>query len=211
VVHFPLWTIVVFFEKNMRVIVKSLLLIGFLVSCGTTEQSRYRDTEALERPPVVAHSSPAKEQRVVDTSSIPKKKDSTGLGSDVYQSTPLQLTIKQPFDEAWTTLGRALKQSGIKVTDHERDKGFYYVTQDTADRTGFFAKATAFLSDDPDPAIYLLTLKNDGAETAVTATVANATEQNSVTDDSAPPPSIEGAENLMQALFKTLRDTLKEE
>jgi len=193
----------------MRVIVKTLLPVVFLISCGTTEPSRYRDTEALERPPVVTHSSPTKEQRVVDTSSIPKKKDSTGLGSDVYQGTPLQLTIKQPFDEAWTTLGRALKQSGIKVTDHERDKGFYYVTQDTADRTGFFAKATAFLSD--SPAIYLLTVKNDGAETTVTATVANATEQNSVNGDSAPPPSIEGAEDLMQALFKTLRDTLKEE
>jgi len=193
----------------MRVIVKSLLLVGFLVSCGTTEESRYRDTEALERPPIVTHSSPSREQRVVDTSSIPKKKDSTGLGENVYQSTPLQLTIKQAFDEAWTTLGRALKQSGIKVTDHERDKGLYYVTQDTADRTSFFAKATAFLSD--DPSIYLLTLKNDGAETTVTASVANATEQNSVTGDSAPPPSIEGAEDLMQVVFKTLRDTLKEE
>ncbi len=193
----------------MRVIVKSLLLTVFLVSCGTTEESRYRDTEALERPPVVTNSSPTREQRVVDTSSIPKKKDNTGLGSDVYQSTPLQLTIKQPIDEAWSTLGRALKQSGIKVTDHERDKGLYYVTQDTADRTGFFAKATAFLSD--DPSIYLLTVKSEGAETTVTATVANATEQSSGTGDNTPPPSIEGAEDLMQALFKTLRDTLKEE
>jgi uncharacterized lipoprotein len=193
----------------MRVIIKSLLLAGLLVSCGTTEESRYRNTEHLERPPTVAKSSPAKEERVIDNSSIPKKKDSTGLGSDVYLSTPLQLTIRQPFDDAWTTLGRALKQSGLKVTDHERDKGLYYVTQDTTDRTGFFAKATAFLSD--DPTIYLLTVKQEGEETTVTATLANATEQSSAaTEEKAQPTSMEGAEDLLQLVFKTLRDKLEE-
>lgn len=193
----------------MRAIVKGLLLIGFLVSCGTTtEESRYRDTEALERPPIVV-SSPAKEQRVVDTSSIPKKKDTTGLGSDVYQNSATQLTIKQSFSDAWSTLNRALKQSRIKITDHERDKGLYYVTQDTADRDSFFAKATAFLSD--DPAIYLLTVKQEGAETTVTVTAANATEQSNTAQDGTPPPSAEGAENLLQLLFKTLRDKLEEE
>lgn len=192
----------------MRVIVKSLLLTGFLVSCGTAEQSRYRDTEALERPPTVTSSSPAREQRVVDTSSIPKKKDRTGLGSDVYLSTPSQLKIKQPFDDAWSTLSRALKQSGIKITDHERDKGLYYVTYDTTD---FFEKASSFFSD--DATIYLLTVKQEGegAETTVTATIANATEQSSAAKEGAPPPSTEGAEDLLQLLFKTLRDKLKEE
>jgi len=193
----------------MRVIVKTLLLTGFLVSCGTTEESRYRNTEALERPPIVTNSSPTKEQRVVDNSSIPKKKDRTGLGSDVYLSTPTQLVIKQSFGDAWNTLNRALKQSGIKITDHERDKGLYYVTQDTADRTSFFAKATAFLSD--DAAIYLLTVKQEGEETTVTATLANAAEQSSATQDGTPPPSAEGAEDLLQLLFKTLRDKLEEE
>ncbi|MGZ4994438.1 MAG: outer membrane protein assembly factor BamC [Methylobacter sp.] len=192
----------------MRVIVKSLWLVVFLVSCGTTEESRYRDTEHLERPPIVA-SSPTREQRVADTSSIPKKKDNPGLGSDVYQNTPLQLTIRQSFDDAWITLGRALKQSGLKVTDHERDKGLYYVTQDTTDRSGFFAKATAFLSD--DPTIYLLTVKQEGSETTVTATLANATEQSSAaTEGKAQPTSMEGAEDLLQLVFKTLRDKLEE-
>lgn len=191
-------------------IVKSLLLIVFLASCSSAEEkSRYRDTESLERPPIVTSNSPSKEQRIVDNSSIPKKKDSTGLGSDVYLSAPTQLTIKQSFDDAWNTLGRALKQSGIKITDHERDKGLYYVTQDTADRTSFFAKATAFLSD--DPAIYMLMVKQDGEETTVTATIANATEQSSATQDGTPHPSAEGAENLLQLLFKTLRDKLEEE
>lgn len=194
----------------MQAIVLSLLLVGALVSCASTEDSRYRNTEFLERPPTVA-SSPAREQRVVDNSSIPKKKDSTGLGSDVYQSTPTQLTIKQPFDEAWNTLSRAFKQSAIKVTDHERDKGLYYVTRqhDTTEKTGFFAKATAFLND--DPAIYLLTVKEEGVETTVSIAAANATEQSSATQDGAPHPSAEGAEDLLQTLFRTLRDKLEEE
>lgn len=192
----------------MNVIVKSLLLAGFLVSCGTTEESRYRDTEALERPPTVL-SSPTKEQRAVDDSSIPRKKDTTGLGSDVYQNAPAQLTIKQPFDDAWNTLSRALKQSGLKITDHERDKGLYYVTQETEETTGFFAKASSFFRD--DNAIYLLTVKSEGEETTVTAALANATEQSSAAKDGAPQSSAEGAEDLLQLLFKTLRDKLEEE
>jgi uncharacterized lipoprotein len=192
----------------MFLIVRSLFLISFLVSCGTTPESRYRDTEALERPPTVASSRPTKEQRVVDTSSIPKRKDRTGLGSDVYQSTRTQLTIKQSFDKAWNTVGRALKQSDIKITDHERDKGLYYVTRDTDENqsAGFFS----FLND--DSTVYLLTVKQEDDETTVTATVANASEQNAtVGKDGAPKSAAEGAEDLMQLLLITLRDKLEEE
>ncbi len=196
----------------MSVIVKSLLLMVFLVSCGTTEESRYRDTEFLERPPTVVNSSPTREQRAVDNSSIPKKKDRSGLGSDVYQNSPIQLTIKQPFGDAWNTLSRALKQSGIKITDHERDKGLYYVTQaqDKEDSTGFFAKVGSFFST--DPTIYLLSVKGDGEATIVTATVANASEQSSAAaKDGAPEPAAQSPEDLLQLLFNTLHDKLEEE
>jgi uncharacterized lipoprotein len=193
----------------MRIIIQSILLAGVLASCGTSEVSRYRDTEQLERPPKVASSNPSKEQNIVDNSSIPKQKDSTGLGKDVYLSNPSQLVIKQSFGDAWNTLSRALKQSSLKITDHERDKGLYYVTQATSEETGFFSKLTTFLAN--DPAIYLLTVKPQGEETTVTGTIANVTEQNTA-DINAPPQSAnEGAEELMQLLFKTLRDDLKEE
>jgi uncharacterized lipoprotein len=186
----------------MFLIIRSLFLISFLVSCGTAEESRYRDTEALERPPTVASSGPTKEQRVADTSSIPKKKDGTGLGSDVYQSTPTELMIKQPFDEAWNTLGRALKQSGIKITDYERNKGLYYVTRETTGLFSFFSV---------DSTVYLLTVKQEGEETKVTATSASATEKNSAAaKDGAPEPATNSPEDLMQLLFKTLRDNLEE-
>ncbi len=184
------------------------MLLVVLVSCTSTPDTRYRDTEFLEHPPTVVRGGPSKEQRVVDDSSIAKKKDHTGLGSDVYLANPLQLNIKQSFRDAWSTLNRALKQSGLKITDHERDKGLYYVTRDTSDNDGFFAKMTSFIST--DSAIYLLTVKQDGEETTVTAALANETEQSSAGKETETKPT-EGAEELMQLLFKTLRDDLKEE
>lgn len=179
-----------------------------LVACGLSSESRYRDTEALERPPTVAKSSPSKEQRVVDTSSIPRRKNSSGLGDGVYQSTRTQLTLKQPMDQAWNTLGRAFKMAGLKVTDHERDKGFYYVTRETEDNRGFLAKATSFF--DEDPTTYLLTVKALDDETTVTATVANAAEQDSRAKDGAP-PAAEGLEDLMQLLYTTLHDKYEQD
>ena len=190
-------------------IVKSLLLIVVLVSCTSTPDTRYRDTEFLEHPPTVVSGSPTKEQRAVDDSSIAKKKDHNGLGSDVYLIAPLQLNIKQSFSDAWSTLNRALKQSGLKITDHERDKGLYYVTRETSDNDGYFAKMTSFLSH--DSAIYLFTVKQDGEETTVTVALANETEQSSAGKDGIAQPSNEGAADLLQLLFKTLRDDLKEE
>lgn len=193
----------------MSVIIRAIGLTVFLVSCASTPDPRYRDTQNLERPPTLVSSNASKEPRVVDNSSIPKKKDHTGLGSNVYLSTATQLNIKQPFSEAWNTLNRALKQSGLKITDHERDKGLYYVSQDTGDKTGFFAKMTSFLCH--DAAIYVLTVKQEGEETTVIATTANATEQSSADKNGTVQPSTEGASDLLQVLFKTLRDDLKEE
>ena len=194
----------------MHVIIKILLLTGLLASCGTPEVSRYRDTESLERPPKVASTNTNKEQNTVDNSSIPKKKESTGLGKDVVSlNNPSQITIKQSFGDVWNTLNRALKQSDLKITDHERNKGIYYVTQAKQDETGFFGKLTTFL--ETDPAIYQLIVKQEGEVTTVSGTVANASEQNTYDIDGTKHSSNEGAEDLIQLLFKTLRDDLKED
>lgn len=192
----------------MRIIVKSLLLISFLVSCSTTkEESRYRNTDNLERPPIVTSSSPAREQRIVDNSSISKKKDSAGLGADVYLSTPGQLNIKQPFDEAWDTLNRALKQGGIKITDHERDKGHLYVNYGSS---GFFDKALSFLKNGHKESNYLVSVAEDGVETLITVKMSNATEQGRPSSDhdgyyDAP---VDASEELLDILYKIIRDDL---
>ena len=113
----------------MRIIIKSFLITIVLASCGTTKDARYRDTSMLERPPILPIIRQPGEQRITDNSTIPKKSDETGLGSAVYMTTttPPQLKIKQPFDEAWETLNQALQINDIKITDQDRNKGLLYV------------------------------------------------------------------------------------
>jgi len=197
----------------MQVIAKILLLSLGLVACGTSEDSRYRDTAMLERPPALAVSKKAGEPAVTDTSSIPKKREEKGLGSDVYltTTTPQQLKIKQPFDDAWDTLRLALKQSEIEVTDREHNKGLYYVSYDPD---------ISFFSKKHNQAIYVLTVESDGAETKITAAIGNATEQTSsgnrgghrgLAKDNSATQATDGAEKLLQSLYETIRDELKEE
>lgn len=190
-----------------------LLPVTFLISCGTAVDSRYRNTEMLERPPTVVVDRKAGESLYVDDSVIPRKKYKSGLGDDVYmtESTPEKLKIKQPIDDAWYTLDLALKQSQIKITDHERDKGFYYVSYKPS---SFFENIGGLLEkehDEQDGAIYLLTVKEDGAETEVTAAIANASEQSSSGKNGAQRATAEGAEDLLQQVYKTLRYDLKED
>jgi uncharacterized lipoprotein len=197
----------------MQVIVKILLLSLGLVSCGTSEDSRYRDTAMLERPPALVVTKKTGEPDLIDNSSIPKKRYENGLGSDVYltTATPPQLKIKQPFDDAWNTLGLALKQSEIEVTDREHDKGLYYVSYDSSG---------SFFSKKQNEAIYVLTVESDGPETKITAALGNATEQinsgsrgehRGLAKDNSAAQSTDGAEKLLQSLYETIRDDLKEE
>jgi uncharacterized lipoprotein len=68
-------------------------------------------------------------------------------------STPPQLKIKLPYDKAWDALTQAIKQSDIKITDQERNKGDLYLSYDSA---GFFEKATTFLQDERKGTTYRL-------------------------------------------------------
>lgn len=188
-----------------------------LVSCGTSEDSRYRDTRMLERPPTLTVNKQEGEVGIIDTSRIPKKRVGKGLGEAVYMTAtmPPQLKIKQALDDAWNTLSLALKQSDIDITDREHDKGLYYVSYDSKD-----SLLGSLFGKKQNPAIYVLTVESDGAETKITALLGSAAEQASSggrgkhrgpsTDNSATQPS-DGAEKLLQSLYETIRDDLKEE
>jgi uncharacterized lipoprotein len=201
----------------MQILIKTLVLVVILTSCGTGQNSRYRDTAMLERPPVLPVVKQPEEQseaEEIDNSVIPEKQDTAGLGTDVYltDTTPPRLKIKQPVDEAWETVGLALKQSDIKITDHEREKGFYYVSYHPKT---FLEKAVSFLKDETaqqNDTTYLLTLEPDGPETTIIATVAGAAEQSAAIDnrDGDYDAPVEGAEALLQVLYETLRDDLEE-
>jgi uncharacterized lipoprotein len=164
---------------------------------------------------------------VVDNSKIPKKRDHTGLDDAVYMveqgadkkstedilaTQTSILMIKQPYDVAWKTLTLALKQIDIEITDHEHAKGLFYVSYDP--------DPPLFSLKNSNNAVYVLTVKREGAETKVKAALGNAAEQSSVgnhgksrtpvKDNSASHPA-SGAEDLLQLLYRTIRDDLEEE
>jgi NlpB/DapX lipoprotein len=188
----------------------SLLIIVFLVSCAS-EDSRYRDTTILERPPTLVIEKSSSALYEADESSIPKKQE-PGLGEAIYltSTTPQQLKIKQPFDKAWDVLIQGVKLNEIKITDQERNKGHLYVSYDSS---GFFDKVTSFMKDERKGPIYLLTIEDSGDESTVTATLTNPTEQ--TTDAGAKDGYYEkpadDTEALIETLYKTIHDDLVEE
>jgi uncharacterized lipoprotein len=182
-----------------------------LVSCGTSEDSRYRDTALLERPPRLIVPKTSGVPNEVDESSIPKKQD-PGLGEEVYltTSTPPKLIIKKSFDKAWNTLLQAVKQNEIKVTDQERNKGHLYVGYDAS---GFFDKVTKFIKKGHKVTVYQLFVEENGTETAITASMANKTEQStsSANPDGYNDKPVDDSQELLQTLYKTIHDDLVEE
>ncbi len=195
----------------MQFFINCVAICFFVVSCGTAEDSRYRDTALLERPPTLIIAKPSGVPNEVDESSIPKKAG-PGLGDQVYltTSTPPQLKIKLPYDKAWDALTQAIKQSDIKITDQERNKGDLYLSYDSA---GFFEKATTFLQDERKGTMYRLLVEEGKDETTITPSIANTTEQisSSANQDSSGKKSIDASEELIQVLYKYLRDDLVQE
>ncbi len=195
---------------SMQRVINYFLMSIFLVSCGSAEDSRYRDTALLERPPTLVIHKSSTVPAEVDESSIPKKQD-PGLGKEVYitTSTPPQLKIKKPFDKAWNTLIQAVKLNEIKITDQERNKGHLYVGYDAA---GFFEKVTSFIKDGHKATVYLLSVEETGDETAITASMASSNEQSISTDkQEANKKSVDDSQELLETLYKTIHDDLVEE
>ena len=196
----------------MKVIINSLLLSLALVSCGISEDSRYRSTAMLERPPVLPSSKQPGEQRVIDTSIIPKKREQSGLGADVYmvEARPMQLVIKKPFDYSWHALGLALKQNQIKIIDHEQDKGLYYVSYR---EKNLLENAVSLFKKDQEnesrDANTVLKLKQEGEETKISIVPANPNEP--VSNGFDEEDSSSDSEGLLWGLYETLRNNLKEE
>jgi uncharacterized lipoprotein len=182
-------------------IIKSLLLAITLVSCGTDNDSRYRDISQLERPPTLP-SNPSyrpNESYAVDDSRIEKPSETIGMGDKVYltNATPLQLRIKLPIDKAWYALAQAIKQSSLKITDYDRSKKIYYLSSGESS-DGFFS----FLSSDKK-INYVLSMKGSGNETAVMANLAP--EQSGAAENQ----DGNEAEKVLRLLYGILHDELK--
>ncbi|WP_019866346.1 outer membrane protein assembly factor BamC [Methylovulum miyakonense] len=189
-------------------IVRSFLLALALTACGG-DDPRYRNTEMLERPPVlVTHASPTDAAILEDDSVITKKKHKKGLEDDVYltASKPPAINIKQTFGEAWNTLKLALTQSEIKITDEEKDKGLYFVSYNPK---SLFGVVNSLLSKEEKQVIYVLTVEPNGQETRVSIKKASASEQSSsLESNNIDREADDDAEALLYQLFETLRDDL---
>lgn len=182
------------------------VVVLLTVTACTAEDPRYRDIRSLERPPTLAINKQPGE-RLSDDGAIDLEPNKKGLGEVVYltETTPPQLKIKQSFDQAWDALGRALKQSDIEVTDHEHDKGLYYIAYKPG---GFFSKLMTGKVAARSEANYTLTLKEEDAEIVVTAN-AIYNDNSTASKDGRNDIATDATETLLQTLYETLHDDLK--
>ena len=199
----------------MKVIVKILILSLGLASCGTSKESRYRDTAMLERPPTlpVTHQSaeqPALAEHKLGQTTLQQEHEE----SNVYMTgtTPPLLMIRQPLKLGWNTLGHALKQDYLKVSDRQQEKGLYFISynpQILAEKdSGFFDKAIAMLKKVRQEEYYVLTVTEQHLETQVSISV---NQQQNTTADGSPPvdessPSTEDADKLLLLIYKSMSD-----
>ncbi|MDO8845002.1 outer membrane protein assembly factor BamC [Methylicorpusculum sp.] len=188
-----------------------------LISCAEPE-SKYRNTEILERPPeltVVKPEHPVEKIDPVATSASIKK----GLGDKVKLETSglaSTLVINESFDQSWFILGLVLNQQEIEITDKNRDEGYIYVSYDpdNPNQKGFLS---GFLSaDNYEERIYSLQLREAGQLTEITAKIVEDkdSEKTFGKPDDKPDRDDElkdGPDRLLETLFKVLRDGVYEE
>ena len=191
--------------KNGLVIL--VLSIG-LAACGSVENSRYRDTAMLEKPPILA----LQKNTIVDDSVEPKKQIG-GLDEKIVllDESPKKLLLKLPIMEGWRTLGTALRQSDMKVTDYDKAKHLYYVSYKSQ---GMLNGLVGFLNKEASEVIYLLTLEPKDGETQISATLASNHEQRESANNN--PDGVyenpaEDSDGLIEHLYHVLRDDVKTE
>jgi hypothetical protein len=197
----------------MRSTVIILLVSLLLLACGTTDNSRYKDNSNLERPPELPVNKQTDEQAAVNELETPVRRYGKGLKSDVYttEGSPLELKIKRSFDEAWSLLSRAIEHNDLKVPDQDRSKGLYYVAYDGG---GLFGSAASLLGGEKNQPTYMLKVEPQGEETQVTVSFASKDELNgadSLKDGVAGSSSEDQSEKLLELLYDTLHDDIKNE
>lgn len=196
----------------MKVIVKSLILSLGLVSCGGPTESRYRDTAMLERPPTLPVTHQSAEQSVLADNKLGQRKsEQEHEGPSVYMTntTPPLLMIRQPLELGWDTLGHALKQDYLKVSDRQQEKGLYFISYSPEiveeKDSGFFDKAISVFKKDRQEEHYVLTVTEQHLETQVSISV-NQQKPTTENNVSASLPLAEDANKLLLLIYKSMSD-----
>ncbi len=190
---------------------KSQLILVFacgLVACGSIENSRYRNTAMLEKPPTLALQKTP--QNAVIDDSIEPKKQVGGLDEKVVllDESPKKLVLKQSISESWRTVGTALRQSDIKITDTDKAKYSYYVSYKLQ---GILKNILSALNEEETKTVYLVTLTPQNGDTLIQASLANRNEQRSQNADENVMQVTDDSEGLVESLYHLLRDDVKTE
>lgn len=102
--------------------IRLCLLVGLSLTAACTQNKKFQDNSELEKPPqleiVESIPEPAIEEDV-----------DTGLG-DAVALQGVKIILKQPFEQAWDTLGTALEFINIEITDRNREKGEFFLSYD---------------------------------------------------------------------------------
>jgi uncharacterized lipoprotein len=195
----------------MQKVLGILIFSSGLVACGAVENSRYRNTAALEKPPTLALQKTA--QNAVIDDSVEPKKQIGGLDEKVVllDETPKKMLLKLPVMEAWRVLGTALRQSDMKVTDYDKAKHLYYVSYKSQ---GVLNGLMGLINKDIAEVIYLLTLEPKDGETLISATLASHHEQRESANsnpDGVYENQSDDSDGLIEHLYHVLRDDVKTE
>ena len=182
------------------------VLSSSLIACGSVENSRYRDTAALEKPPTLALQKTISNTIIDD--SVEPKKQLGGLNDNVVliDENPKSVILKLPINDAWRTLGIALNQSDIKITDYDKNKHNYYVSYKSQ---GVFKNILSALNEEDTKTIYLVTLTQQNGETLIQAALANRTEQRSQNTEENVSRATDDSDGLIESLYHLLRDDVK--
>ena len=194
----------------MRSLHLSVFLLLNLTGCSLGKDPRYLDTQALERPPILAGSEViGTAESFADEPILPKQHNKKGLGKAVYliKTVPMRFKIKQPLDTAWLAIELSLKQAEIKITDQDRSQGLFYVAYHDAGLLDLFGK---LLKNEANTSLYVIHVSTENKETLVSAKLASKAEQTSSLEKSPINDQHEDndADQLIYTLFTTLRDDL---
>ncbi len=187
-----------------------LIVSVILTACGTGSEPRYKDNASLERPPEVPVDKTAAEHNPENEPEPPKRRYRKGLDSDVYKidNTTNQLSIKRDLEESWSLVGQAIQLRDLKLSDQDRSKGNYYVVYDGGSLFGSYSPFT-----DDSKSTYLIRLENDNSETKVSVSYANKEEQSATGSFKSGADDVPDdlSERLLELLFNTLRDDVKQD
>ncbi len=196
---------------NMSIVFKSIgvvIILLFIVACG--KNRKYQDNSSLEKPPTLAIT------KIINAPAVNETNPDTGLNDAVILIDATHLNLKQPFDQAWTTLETALEFNRIEISDRNRETGDYFINYDPDNtqnkESEFLDNLTFFLfKDDYEEAPYKITLTKNKQGVNISAEKLEQFQIDLLDDGdeiSFDDKTNDGVNKLIRYLYRTLKSDL---